>query len=399
MKATPSQQAVFTLLYDNQVTSTPASGTIANVAEESNADLKLNKNEVAEIKYIEVETPLSSTGTAEALEYLRPIIDGKDYQGGDLLRLRADNDSLIPIPKSRIAHTLQAGMYGSRVIFDLGLTLPELVSMGVDQNQNLILENTTIKTREAGKINFKYEIGNAAITDNFRVKAYGVRYTDLDVANIYVQLAYGGGRRVSISDPRNGRSFSTVINPNFRDSRNDFTKLIGGNDMDLNGGVTVHKFNYWARNNAATTASKDFSLSFDDGQVDAREQNMDLEIDDQTLWWIRKLGLRAHSNHLDTKITCNDVEVFRERIRDSINNLEFGRVSATSASAEPSDHLYKPLPTIPAVFGHNETLKVLFQDTGSVIADGSNFNAGSLVAWDGLKIVDPNFSVERPRSI
>ena len=400
VKATPSQQVFLDLIYDQQVTSAPASGTINNIGTETDSALKLLKNQVAEVKFVEITSPLSAAGLTEKIEYIRPKIDGQDFQGGKYIRIRADADSNQSPARSIVNEQAMFGPYGSRVgAFDFGLSLPELVERGVDQNQSLILQNTTPKIRENGTIDWVYEIGNAAITGNYRVKVYAMRYTSLEVANKFQQLAYAGGRKVDLVDNRNGRDFTTMISPEYGDAAKDWTKLLGGNDMKLRNGVEVKKFNYWARNKGATTASVEFNLSFLDSKVNKVEQNMDISVDDNELYYVTELGLRDGTNHKDLLVRANDKIIWTDRTVDGVNNYKFGRINGQGAGVTFKSYEYRSVPKINPLFGHNEQFKVLIKDSGSVIADGTNFGNGDLVVWGGWYIKDPLYSADRANRI
>ena len=400
VQATQSQKQTLTLLYDQVTSGSITSGTRANLGEESTSGIKLLKNEWAEIKYIEVDAPtVAATGVAEKLEQLIPVIDGKKFQGGSNVILRADLDALQCVPRQNFAREMDAGENETRKIFSLGLTLPELVAMGVQSNPALLLRNTTIKVSEAGKINFEYLIGNAALTDTFRVKCYGVKYTSKDVLEWYIANAYGGARRIPLRDPKTGRDFSFTLSPVSMQA-SDFTKLIGGNDHQLQGGVEVKALSRWARNGAATTANTDYVLSFDDSNVDTRDQNMDWDVDSQTLYLITHCGIKKDSagSLLDVSISANDETMFFERTRPG-NNLNFGRITAPAAGVNPSDHSFKGIPAIPPVFISNETGKVIIKDNGTAIADGTAMGAGVMVVLLGLVIKNPAFQANVPNFV
>jgi hypothetical protein len=401
VKATPSQQVFLDLIYDQQVTNTPASGTITNIGTETDSALKLLKNQVAEVRFVEITSPLSTAGgLTEKIEYIRPKIDGQDYQGGKWIRMRADADSNVSPHRALLQDEATFGAYGSRSgSFDFGYGLVELVERGVDQNQSLILQNCTPKIREAGTIDWVFEIGNAALTGNLRVKVYALRYTSLDVANKFTQLAYSGGRKVDLVDNRNGRDFTTTISPEYGDAAKDWTKLLGGNDMKLRNGVNVQKFHYWARNKGATTASVEFNLSFLDSKVNKVEQNMDIAVDDNELYYVTELGLRDGTNHKDLLVRANDKIIWTDRTVDGVNNYKFGRLNSQSLLTTFKSYQYRSVPNINPLFGSNEQFKVLIKDSGSTIADGTNFGNGDLVVWGGFHITDPLYSADRANRI
>lgn len=399
VRATQSQMAFLDLIYDQQDTSTPASGSTASIGTETDGALKLLKNQVAEVKFVEITSPLSTSGTTEALEFIRPKIDGQDYQGGNLLRIRADADSNISPHRSLMVDAASFGPWGSRVgTFDYGMTMPELVQLGIDRNHSMIIQNTTPKIREAGTIDWTYLVGNSPITGNFRVKVYAMRYTSLDVANKFESLCYSGGRKIDIKDNRNGRDFSTFVAPEYGDAAKDWTKLLGGNDLKLRNQVEVKRFNYWARNNGATTAGVEFALDYSSSQVKTAEENMDIQVDDNELYYITELGLRESANHNDLIVKTNDKVVWTDRVKDSINNYTFGRQNSQSASTTFKSYQYRALPKINPIFASNEQLKVLIKGS-SAISTGATFGNGDLVVWGGWYIKDPLLQADRANAI
>lgn len=393
MRATQSEKVQLTLLYD-QTVATPSSGTIANIGEETAAEIALLKNEVAEIVYVEITPAINTTtGATENTEEISLIIDGKPWYK-DTVRLRADNDSLLCPPRVNINGQNLGFLEGQTKQFRLGYGLPEILENGVQPKH--VLWNTTPKVREAGKINVEYKQGNATATGTLRVKMYGYKYTDLSVADYYMKAVYGRPVVVPLPDMQTGRKFQTTIMPNSLDVK-DWTKLIGGNDQNLQSQVKVSPLVVWSRNNTATTASVEYPLSYAIGNAINPENNMSWEIDDRTLYYITHLGLRPHANHLELRAYANGVRTFRDRIRNSINNFNFGRVTSTGATVTAADHLYRPLPEIRPLFGHNETLEVRLLDSGTAIADGTNFGAGDLVVAKGLVIEDPSMQSDTPR--
>lgn len=399
--STQSQYGFLDLIYDQTNSSTPASGTTTNIGTETDSALKLLKNQVAEVKFVEITSPLTAaTGATEKLEFIRPKIDGQDYQGGKWLRIRADADSNVSPHRALITEGENFGPFGSRAgCFDWGLTMPELVQLNVDRNSSMAIYNTTPKIRENGTIDWVFTVGNAALTGTWRVKVYAVRYTSLDVANRFEQLTWAGGRRVEFVDNRNGRDFNTFISPNYGDAAKDWTKLPGGNDISLRNGVDIRRFNYWARNKGATTASTEFNLSFLDSKVNAVEQNMDIAVDDNELYMVTELGLRDGTNHKDLLVRANDRLVFTDRTVDAVNNYTFGRRNAQGAGVTFKSYQYRALPKCNPIYGHNEQFKVLIKDSGSTIADGTNFGNGDLVVWGGWYIKDPLLQAARPNKI
>lgn len=396
VQQTQSEKQFLDILYDQQDTSGPSASQTAKIGEEGNSQLVLSKKEWAEIKYIMIIPPLDSNGDAEALEDVKPIIDGDAFQGGQLMRFKADNDGVVIPPRPNQSGLGKRGGFGDVLTYDLGLTLPELVEMGVDKNPNLFLQNTTIKTKEQAKLDVEYLVGNSAITGNFRVMMFGTRYTEkaLDFWLDHTWRRFSN-RPVQLMDPKSGRQFKFNISP-VSTKVSDFDTLIGGNNIDLNGEVEVKRIDRWSRNAGATDGSGgDFVLSNDQSQVPNKFNNLDFSPDEDELYWFNRIGLRAEGNHFETKVEANGQLVFQDRIEESINNYEYGRTTMPSSGLNVSDHDYRPVPFTDPIFGHNENLQFIYEDdTNGTIGDGTNFSNGSLLVTSGLFIKAPELEVE-----
>mgnify|MGYP006206211571 FL=1 len=389
-RSTESKKVTFEVLFDGTISSDPAASIRANMTQ-----AQLLSGQSAEICYLEVTSPMvGSSGAGEALEQIVPVIDGKKYLGGSETIIRADLDANISPPRSTLrAESVVGNTYGRRQQVVFGKGMPEI---NADANPSDILNNTTIKVKPRGTINFEYLIGNSAITEPFTVKAYGWKYYNEDILEENMARVYGRARPIVLGDRMANRTFA-VTYPAKRAIAKEITHLIGGEDQEQDQ-THINKFFRWARNGVATTVNTKFDLSFDSSNVDTEDQNMDWDVESDELRIIQGLGIRAGTNHLDTLIEANgetmlDVET---RVQGSDpdgtrgdNDLFFGRAvanSAVGAAVGIQEHLFLPPPRIFPIAGHNETLKVQYRDTGTAIADGTNFAAGSLAVVDGLLI-------------
>lgn len=387
---TKSERVTYETLYDITITGGVAAATRADMGEDNTR--KLLSQEVAEITEIEIVSPIvAGTGAGEALEQIIPKIDGKLYLGGDQIIIRGDLDSMTAPPKPSNLGDIQVGPnQGKRSVFKLGTGLPDLAGV-IDAAPWRISENTTIKTRLEGKIDFQYLIGNTALIDDFRVIAKGWRYNTKAVIEDFMRKVYGKTRTVPFVDPLTGRDFSYDIQPKAINA-DKFTELIGGEDQDP-AAVNVKRLLRWARNGVATTPNTDFAMSFDDNNVDTREQDMDFTVTKDNLIVINRLGVRPGTNHLISKIEVNTNRMMQEEtIITAKNDLLFGRKTAIGVAITSFLHDFRQLPQIQPVTISNETGKVIIKDNGTAIADGSNFGAGSLVVLDAIQVFNPNFS-------
>lgn len=376
-------------LYDKTVTSTPAANIRANIGEDDNR--KILAQQAIEITEIEIVSPLiAASGIGEALEQIVPVVDGKLYLGGDQILIRGDLDSMFAPPKpSNLGEVTSGPNQGKRMVFKLGTGLPDLAGV-IDSEPWRIIENTTIKTRVKGNLDFQYLIGNTAITGTFRVIAKGWRYRTAQTIEKFMRMVYGQPRRVPYIDPVSGRDFSFTY-PARTISADKFTELIGGEDQPPEG-VNVKRLLRWARNLIATTPNTPFDLSFDDGKVDARSNNMDFDVDPNELLAFMKLGIRPGANNLLVDIRVNDnTMTSEEAVVSAKNDLIFGRKTATGAGITSFLHDFRELPQIQQITVSNETGVVRIKDDGTAVAAGANFGAGTLVVLDALQIQNPAF--------
>ena len=171
-------------------------------------------------------------------------------------------------------------------------------------------------------------------------------------------------------------------------TKENWGKLIGGQDQDGKSGseIIVKKLLRWARNAKATTANTRYTLEEENSNVDSEYNNMKFDLDDDELYIINKLGVIAGTNHQQTFIRVNDIDILDAYTSPNYNPLIFGRDTETAAVLEVYNHRFRPFPSIDPVFIHGETGKVQILDDGTAIADGSNFGAGSLVVLEAITI-------------
>jgi hypothetical protein len=388
-RSTESKKATFEVLFDGTISSDPAASIRANMTQS-----QLLSGQSAEICYLEITSPMTAAGgVGEALEQIVPVIDGKKYLGGSETIIRADLDANVAAPRSTLTgESVVGGTFGRRQQVVFGKGMPEI---NADANPSDILNNTTIKVKPRGTINFEYLIGNSAITEPFTVKAYGWKYYNEDILEENMARVYGRARPIVLGDRMANRTFA-VTYPAKRAIAKEISHLIGGEDQEQDE-THINKFFRWARNGVATTTNTDFDLSFDSNNVDTEDQNMDWSVESDELRILQGLGVRAGANHLTTKVEANGEDMLSINTRQALadpdgtrgdNELFFGRGlnSAVGANVGIQEHAFLSVPRIFPIAGHNETLKVQYLDNGTAIADGTNFGAGSLTVVDGLNI-------------
>lgn len=387
---TNSNFVSYETLYDVTVTGGVAADIRAKAGEDNNR--KILAQQAAEITEIEIVSPVTAgAGVGEALEQIIPVIDGKLYLGGDQVIIRGDLDAMYTPPKpSNLGEIVSGPHQGIRKVFKLGTGLPDLAGV-INSEPWRIIENTTIKTRVNGTIDFEYLVGNTALVDDVRIIAKGWRYRTKQTIEKYMRAVYGQPHRVPYLDPVSGRDFSFTY-PARSITADKFVELIGGEDQPPEG-VNVKRLLRWARNKLATTPNTPYALSFEDGNVNTREQNMDFDVLADKVITLLKLGVRPGTNHLLSDVEINnEVLTQEETVVSAKNDLLFGRKTATGAGITSYLHDFRQLPHIQPLSISNETGKIRIKDDGTAIAAGLNFGAGSLVVLDALEIQNPAFA-------
>lgn len=406
-------------LYDVTLTGAQNAGAFGiALGKDTNVNRTCNRGEWFEIKWLEIISPLvAATGASDHLDAVRPLIDGQTHRGNDKYILRGDLDNNIQYAPNQNLLELQAGgNVNVRKFIPLGLTLGELVQLGVDKNPQLLLQNTTLKTKEAGIPNFTLDIDTGGTTGQIEVRAWGDRYTDADLLDSFIHRVYGNGegRRIPLMDPESNRDFSFTINPKNLD-HGHFDYLIGGNNQDLAGGVNVDRFFRWAQNKNATSVNAEYDMNFANSNVATSDQALSDPfsfkngIPNNALVLIDKLGLNPHANHSEVRIQCNQQYIRKDlAFAPSVvgggtavflNHLEFGRSTSIGPAVTFPMHRFRPLPSIRPIFASNEQLKVMILDNGTQIPAGSTYGAGDLLIMGGWLIQTPEYTGVKPKPL
>ena len=354
---------------------------------------------------------------------IRPYIDGNTHRGNDKYILRADLDNNIGYaPNQNGQELLSGGNIYMRKFVPLGLTLPELIQLGVENNPQLLMESTTLKTKEAGVPNFAADIDYSGTTGQIEVRAFGIRYTAPDLLDKMISRVYGNGegRRIELRDPNTNRDFSFTWNPKQLGSAY-FDSLVGGNNQTMAGGVQVDRFFRWARNSVATTPNQEYDMNYSSAaQVATSDQalsdpfNFKSGIPNTALVMYDRLGLNPSVDHSEFRAKTNQQYVMKELLAAvgpstynagvittsatpaSINHLEFGRITTIGPTITFADHQFKPLPMIKPIFASGEQLNMIILDNGTPIAAGTSYGAGDMIVATGWLIQTPEYASVKP---
>lgn len=418
---TSPKMARLECLYDVILTGAQnASANGVQMGKDTQVSRICNRGEWYEMKWLEVISPLvAGTGAGDHLAAVRPFIDGQTHRGNDKYIIRADLDNNIAFaPSQSFVELLAGGNIFIRKFVDLGLTLPELIQLGVESHPELLMQNTTLKTKEAGVPNFTLDIDTGGTTGQTEIRAWGIRYTDADLLDAMIKRCYGQGegKRIGLADPTTNRDFSFTLNPKSL-SHSKFDSLLGGNNQDLAGSVTVDRFFRWARNSNATTANQEYDMNYSSGSnVSTGDQalsdpfNFKSGIPNTALVMYDRIGLNPHANHAEIRIQTNQQYVFKDNYQSvgpvtgggttvALNHLEFGRATGIGPTITFPDHQFKHLPAIKPIFASGEQLKFMIVDNGSIIPAGTNFGNGDLIVATGWLIQSPEYTAVKPSPI
>lgn len=407
------------MLYDVNLTGAQNASSFAiAMGKDTNVNRVINRGEWAEVKYVEVISPLiAATGASDHLDAIRPFFDGAVHRGNDKYIIRADLDNSIAFAPNQLSKELLAsGQIYVRKFLALGLTLTELLQMGVESNPQLLLQNTTLKTKENGSINWTLDTDTGGTAGQIEVRGWGNRYTDADLLDSILHRVYGQGegRRIELRDPHTNRDFGFTINPKNID-HSHFDALLGGNNQDLAGGVSVDRFFRWAQNTKATNPNQEYDMNFDVGNVSTSDQalsdpfSLKNGIPDDALVLYDRLGLNPHANHSEIRIQLNQQYISKEMsftpsvvgggTAVTLNHLEFGRATAIGPAVVFSDHQFNALPEIAPIFASGEQLKIMIVDNGTAIPAGTTYGAGDLLVATGWYIKSPEYKGTKPKPL
>lgn len=290
----------------------------------------------------------------------------------------ADIKAVYFVP-DRITPGLQSVVYASGIWDTLMFPPHQLirwkqpVSFGKPTSKNL-LQSTT----------FKYQstflpvalAGAAGITDAFTVVIHSYIYKKTALARIFGTL----DGRVEVVDSLRDRSV-VLTKPELAGkpvSGDIWDKLPGGKSQSV---PKIWPFVRFAANEKATVANRDYTFCYDDGEVEASENNLWFQTKDNVIAIIEGLGIRPHADSHFTgfKVGGDYMPGVQAYTKPTHNQLIFGTVDPIlPAAAYPEFFAIPRLPDKVVVFAttakevpaaYREEGGVIHQTTAAVAAD------------------------------
>ena len=221
---------------------------------------ELEKDERAEVVYIEITSPVDG-GAEELLRKVIPVLDGQRYS--EYVSLSGILSSNMAPPKRSI--------WGAK-----------LFSLGTPMSSNPLL-STTLKYNE--HITFECLAGNAPITGDYRIKAWGYVYQVSELPTVFGTMVFPAylterarARTLTLSKspiPVNGTSWKT---------------LPGGKDQAI---PKINPFARFAYNlNATDGIQGDYQFRYETRNVADSDENLYFEFDELNALLVEGIGIR-----------------------------------------------------------------------------------------------------------
>lgn len=345
------------ILGDFLHTGTLNSGTLWQPAA-SDGRAEMEADEVSEIKYVAITSPINA-GTPEDLDSVYLVIDGRSTQ--NLINM-SGRDDISTNPLRR--HTFSND--GNTMFISFGMNIVDALNQPIPA-----LANTTPKVSD--RVSVVARAGGTNVTENFRIRIYGFRYTRR-LLERFPQRTMPGN--ITIRDRRNDRDIN-VPTQNIEITLENWTLLPGGVDQET---PKINPFLRFATNANTTTVNTRYEFRFDLGNVDSEFKDLRFPFDIENKIFIPKgLGARAHANSRfvwlrDTGDEINtEVPEGRFTVLENRNPIIFGRGTPQWPADIP---IYYPIPQ----FGVTD--HILYR-TSAVVAAQDN---GTPIPADGLAV-------------
>jgi len=307
---------------------------------------ELEADEVAEVVYLEVVPPVKADGTAELLESINLILDGKKHP---YININGTQTYLMAPPKTNIFGNLVA----------LGVPMVNAAKMAAP-----LYEGTCPKYKNDLKI--EVTAGTGGITESFRVRLWGYRYKVDQLASAVAPMLGGA---INIEDKRRGRTLSIYKTP-VSLTKEGWTQLPGGLDQAM---PKINPLIRYAFNANATTVNIPYEFRYDIGNVNSEDENLRFDYDRyKNALVLKGLGVRAPANLAETFISINGEEHPDGRFPTTqyLNPIHFGNVHPI-LSENFYPNLYYPIPKLDKPYLiWNEIGYIACVDNGSQVAAG-----------------------------
>ncbi|MCL6557605.1 MAG: hypothetical protein K6U74_02160 [Firmicutes bacterium] len=349
----------FRLLGEWKHSGAQAAGTVWRpTAAMGNAEL--DTNERAEVLYMEIDPPVSSTGTPENL-LVNLVLDDKPYYYD---RMEGTKTKLV-CARKKLMNMERTRFFGQPVF-------------AVKDGAMGMAQATCPKYRR--RVTIEALAGSGGITGDYAVRLYGYSYEPEDIPPVSI------GGFLNLEDPATGK-VAPISKPALVPTFDNWTQLPGGLDQAV---PKIFSFTRFAVNAQPTTPNLIYEFRFETGGVATRDEDLYFPYDqEKKVIIIKGLGVRAPANLKNTWIDVGGDERPKNRwpTRLDYNPLVFGDISSLffnfnpgTSDATASFTLYQTIPALEdRIMVHNEKAVV------RVVDDGTSVGAGNIaVALDGV---------------
>lgn len=328
--------------------------------------VELETDEVAEIEYLEIFSPQIG-GVAEDLKQVVPVLDGIAIE--DLISLSGRYDTNMAPPRiNQMAGP--SPLMATRKVFKFG-------ESGMESTDPF--KNTTLKLKK--KINIYTYAGATAITQDYRVRAYGYIYKeDSEIREVFGDRVYGA--EAPLIDHSRGMRLG-VTKEAIDVSRANWDSFVGGVKQSKPQIMPMIRYAY---NAAVTTANSAYDFDYDSGKVADTWENLFFDFNTSEAVFIKGLGVRCVANLQKLGVKIGDREYPRGggdqdlfRVNYNNNPFHFGFGYPIFPNTFP---IYLSIPQLPLGYlVHNEKGRVIVYDDGAFIPANS-----IVVAMQGIKV-------------
>lgn len=331
---------------------------------------KLESDEVAEVAYMEIFSPIQADGSIQDLKQIIPVVDGKGIEEYISLSGRYDSN-MAPAQLNQFVGPAPFGT--TREVFQFG-------TPGVESP----LANTTLKAKNSIGIRTFAGDGTAPyvtpIDENYRVRVYGVLYkTEEEIRRIFGDSVYGG--EATLEDRNRNRRLA------FTKDAVDITKrnwdmLVGGTRQSK---PQVMPFVRYAYNAKATTANTNYEFNYTADEVDFDYEDMYFDFGTEEALAVSGFGVRSPDNLEKMGIKLGSDELPRPNafsvLREN-NPLHFGHGRPQFPEDFP---MFIPIPTLKYRYViNNEKGRIFVRDNGTSVSTDD-----IVAALQGIKIELP----------
>lgn len=309
--------------------------------------VELEKDEVAEIVYYEIFSPMVGM-VVQDLKQVIPGIDGIYIEEYISLSGRYDSNMAPPRLNQFVG---PSPLQQARTVFKLG----------EPRNPNPLF-NTTLKVKD--KIGMRTFAGATAVGADYRIRAYGYIYKkDAMMRETFGDIVYGVGQDI-IEIPR-GRKLKVTKAP-VRVEKSTWDKLAGGMKQEKPMVMPMIRYAY---NKIATSQNTEYEFDYPASVQDTWEE-LFFDFDERDALFVKGIGVRSvpHLKYLGLKLGDRLYPRDLFRVDENNNPFHFGHGDPLFPANFP---LYASIPELPMGYLiHKEKGRVVVMDDGtSIVAD------------------------------